>query len=64
MAGEGEVGSYCAALRERFKLGPGIVDHVNDDPRSGREKGLVCRACKDAVVGVHPDDRRRARVIA
>ena len=49
----------CDGLRKRFGLGPGITECVNDDPRSGREKGLFCETCKDAVVGIHPLDARR-----
>ena len=30
--------------------------HVNDDPRSGREAGLVCTICHDAVIGLHELD--------
>lgn len=44
----------CEALQQRFQLGPEIVVHVNDDPKSGRERGLVCSTCHDAVVGLHP----------
>jgi hypothetical protein len=52
----------CEALRADFGLGPGITVHVNDDPKSGREKGLFCEACKDAVVGIHPSDRKSATI--
>ena len=45
-------------LKKRLKLGDPVAVHVNDDPRSGRERGLVCGDCKDAVVGVHPEDAR------
>jgi hypothetical protein len=46
------------ALRRRLHLDHCVVDHVNDDPRSGRESGLVCSECHDAVIGVHADDLR------
>jgi hypothetical protein len=48
----------CEALIRRLKLGAGVTVHSNHDPRSGRERGLVCGPCKDAVVGVHPEDGR------
>ena len=48
----------CEALKTRLNLGPTVTVHSNDDPRSGREKGLVCNACKDAVVGIHPEDAK------
>ncbi len=54
----------CAALKKRLKLGDGVTVHVNDDPRSGREKGLVCEACKDAVIGVHPEEAKGRAVIS
>lgn len=54
----------CDALRKRFPLGDGITVHVNDDSRSGREKGLVCEACKDAVIGLHPVDGKGGVVIS
>lgn len=54
----------CDAVRKRLKLGDTVTVHVNDDPRSGREKGLVCEACHDAVVGVHPEDGKGRAVIS
>jgi hypothetical protein len=54
----------CDALKKRLKLGGGVTVHVNDDPRSGREKGLVCSACKDAVIGIHPEDAKGRSVIS
>jgi hypothetical protein len=41
----------CEDLRKRFALDPCVVGHVNDDPRSGREKGLVCTSCHDGIMG-------------
>ncbi len=41
----------CEDLKTRFTLDPCIEVHVNDDPRSGTEKGLVCSHCHDAVMG-------------
>jgi hypothetical protein len=49
----------CEALKQQLRLGERVVIHVNDDPRSGREKGLVCSACHDAVVGRHPADEKK-----
>lgn len=46
----------CEGLRKRFSLPDCVEIHQNDDPRSGREKGLVCTADHDAVMGLHPLD--------
>jgi len=47
----------CEGLKKRFAL-PAVVEiDGNDDPRSGRERGLVCTADHDAVMGFHPLDR-------
>ena len=54
----------CGALKKRPKLGDGVTVHVNDDPRSGREIGLVYGACKDAIIGVHPEDAKGRAVIS
>lgn len=54
----------CEALMKRFKLPDCVAIHVNDDPRSGREKGLDCTACHDAVMGLHPEDAKGATPIA
>jgi len=40
------------ALRRRFAFGPEVEMHENRDPRSGLERGFVCRECNDAVMGV------------
>lgn len=40
-----------SALRARFALADCVVEHRNDDPRSGAERGLYCTACEDAVMG-------------
>ena len=44
------------AIRGSFHLDAVVSDHTNDDPRSGREAGLTCEACKDAIMGAHPAD--------
>jgi hypothetical protein len=54
----------CDALKKRLKLGDGVTVHVNDDPRSGREKGLFCSSCNDAVIGIHPEDAKGRAVIS
>lgn len=40
------------AIRARFSLAPGVELHENTDARSGLERGLVCRSCQDAVMGL------------
>ena len=51
-----------AAIREAFDLAPCVVDHRNDDSRSGLEAGFVCKKCNDAIMGVHPNSGRAKRV--
>ncbi|HJW29718.1 MAG TPA: hypothetical protein VJ508_10830 [Saprospiraceae bacterium] len=43
------------AIRQRFHFPNFILNHVNDDPKSGTEAGFVCMHCHDAVMGFHPD---------
>ncbi|GAB4566421.1 MAG: hypothetical protein Tsb0020_18090 [Haliangiales bacterium] len=40
-----------AAARARFGLAPCVAVHENLDPRSGTERGFVCKTCNDAVMG-------------
>lgn len=40
-----------AALRQRFVLAECVELHENRDPRSGLERGFICMACHDAVMG-------------
>ena len=54
----------CEVLKKRLALGDGVTVHSNDDPRSGREKGLFCSACNDAVMGLHPEDGNGRAVIS
>jgi len=54
----------CDALKKRLRLGETVTVHANDDPRSGREKGLVCGTCKDAVIGIHPEEAKGATPVA
>jgi len=53
----------CEALKKRLKLPDVVSVHVNDDPRSGREKGLFCEACNDAIIGAHPEDAKGAKPV-
>lgn len=56
------------AIRERFSVASCIDEHVNDDVRTGRERGLFCRECEDAILGRYapgrglrfPSKRKRA----
>ena len=50
----------CDALKQKFNLPACVEIHSNDDPRSGRERGLDCTACHDAVMGLHPEDAKGA----
>lgn len=54
----------CEALKKRLKLPDVVSIHVNDDQRSGREQGLVCDTCHDAVIGRHPLDGQGRAVIS
>ena len=54
----------CEALRKRFNLPACVEIHSNDDPRSGREKGLVCSADHDGIIGRHPQDATGASAIS
>ncbi len=39
------------SIRERLGLAACVVDHRNDDPRSGTERGFVCTEHHDAIMG-------------
>ena len=41
----------CEDLKKRFSLDPCVHIHVNEDPRSGRERGLDCSVCRDGIMG-------------
>jgi hypothetical protein len=41
------------AIRARLPLAPCVVDHSNDDPKSGVERGLYCSEHHDAVIGLY-----------
>ena len=38
-------------LRAEHDFAPSLETHENLDPKSGTERGLVCRACHDAIMG-------------
>jgi len=42
------------SLRKKFKLPSFVLDHVNDDNKSGMELGFYCDTCKDGIMGLHP----------
>jgi hypothetical protein len=42
-----------AAIQKRLALPAVIESHVNDDPRSGQERGLVCNEHHDAIIGLY-----------
>lgn len=43
------------ALRARFAFAPCVEDHMHRGTHDGSEAGFICNACKDAVMGAHPD---------
>ena len=43
----------CESLRKRFQLPEFIESHVNDDSKSGQERGLVCTEHHDGIVGLY-----------
>ncbi len=45
------------ALRQRSAIPSCVVVHENTDERSGLEKGFVCEACHDAVIGLVAGDK-------
>ena len=53
-----------ATIRTTFDFAPCVVDHTNEDPRSGLESGFACKQCHDAIMGVHPKNGRDKRVFA
>lgn len=40
------------ALQARFSFGDVVQVHENLDPKSGLERGFVCSACHDAIMGL------------
>jgi hypothetical protein len=49
-------------IRQQFDLSACVVDHLNDDPKSGRESGVVCTECHDGIVGLNKADASGKRV--
>jgi hypothetical protein len=43
------------ALRREHGLDPVVVDHRNEDQKSGTEQGLVCTVHHDGVMGRLPE---------
>lgn len=46
----------ASAIGASFDLPHCVSQHFNNDPKSGREFGLVCDICHDGIVGIHPQD--------
>ena len=45
-------------IRVRFEL-PGFIEaHINDDFKSGPERGFVCTRCQDAVISIYPNTKK------
>lgn len=40
-------------IRLRFDFPKFIINHSNDDIRSGLEEGFVCSKCKDGIIGLN-----------
>lgn len=49
-------------LRRNYDLPEFVIAHLNNDPRSGMEAGLVCRMCNDAIIGLHPSAAKGKQV--
>jgi hypothetical protein len=47
-----------ASVRNRMELAPCVEDHDHLGTHDGQESGLICKACKDAIMGVHRERRR------
>jgi hypothetical protein len=54
----------CESLMKRLNLDACVEIHINDDPRSGREKGLVCSSDHDGIIGRHPADGAALKVVS
>jgi hypothetical protein len=50
------------ALRARLTFASCVEDHLHCGTHDGAEAGFVCSACKDAVMGRHPDVAGEAAV--
>ena len=45
-----------SSLENRFNFSSCIEIQENNDPRSGLEKGFVCKTCNDAIMGLVSGD--------
>lgn len=52
-----------ANVRSRYHFPSFVVDHINDDNKSGLEMGFFCEECKNAVIGLHPDQTSNKQLI-
>jgi len=41
------------SLCKKYDFASCVIEHTNEDPRSGAENGFVCIECKDAIMGYH-----------
>ncbi|HEX4605087.1 MAG TPA: endonuclease domain-containing protein [Candidatus Angelobacter sp.] len=41
------------SIRRQFNLPACVIDHVHRGTHDGRERGLVCSECNDAIMGVY-----------
>lgn len=41
-------------IKKRYNFPDFVSVHVNDDNKSGMEKGFYCELCMDGVMGHHP----------
>src|SRR4051794_13591110 len=48
-----------AAIHKRLAMPAFVEQHVNDDPRSGQERALVCSQHHDAIAGLYEPQRGR-----
>ncbi len=46
------------SVKKNMTLADCVQVHTNHDPKSGREHGLVCTECHDAVMGYYIDDQK------
>lgn len=42
------------SLRNKYAFQDFIINHRNDDNKSGMEVGFICDICHDAIIGLHP----------
>ncbi len=42
-----------ASVRQKFKLAACVNDHAHRGTHDGQERGFVCSACWDAIMGVY-----------